>query len=95
MTNCTTFKTGTGQVTSQPGSINCTENGGACTDVFNAYTVVTLTATPGEDSASESISGFAGWTGCDSTSGPDGETCTVTMAGVRNLTATFQAVPLP
>jgi len=95
VTNCPTFKTGRGQVTSQPGSINCTESGGTCTDVFKAYTVVTLTAAPAEDSASQGPSGFAGWTGCDSTSGPDGETCTVTMAAVRNVTATFQAAPLP
>jgi hypothetical protein len=83
--NCTTFLFGQGQVTSQPGSINCTENGGTCTGAFQNGTVVTLTATTSAGSS------FAGWSGCDSTSGL---TCTVTMNAVRNVTANFQAIAL-
>lgn len=81
--SCTSFLYGHGQVTSQPGNINCTDTGGTCTDTFQSGTVVTLTATVGGGSS------FAGWLGCESTSGL---TCTVTMNGVRNVTANFQAI---
>ena len=82
--SCTTFITGQGQVTSQPGSINCTQNGGTCTDTYPSETVVTLTATPNAGST------FASWSGCDSASG---QTCTVTMNAVQDVTANFQAIP--
>jgi hypothetical protein len=75
--------TGQGQVTSQPGSIDCTDTGGVCTDTFQSGTAVTLTATPSGPTE------FAGWSGCDTTSG---RTCTVTMSAARNVTANFQAV---
>ncbi len=69
--------TGSGTVTSSPGSINC---GAACSDGFSAGTLVTLTATPAAGSV------FAGWSGggCTGTG-----TCTVTMNAAASVTATF------
>ena len=68
---------GTGTVTSAPAGISC---GGDCTEVYNANTVVTLTATPAGGST------FAGWAGggCSGTG-----TCTVTMNSATSVTATF------
>ncbi|HTO10997.1 MAG TPA: hypothetical protein VMQ51_05455, partial [Candidatus Binatia bacterium] len=37
----------------------------------------------------EPTSGFTGWTGCDSTSGPGNTSCNVTMTAARTVTATF------
>ena len=67
---------GTGTVTSAPAGINC---GVDCTEVYNANTVVTLTATPAVGST------FAGWTGACTGKG----TCQVTMNAARSVNATF------
>jgi Bacterial Ig-like domain (group 3)/Lamin Tail Domain/Divergent InlB B-repeat domain len=69
--------TGTGTVTSSPAGINC---GATCSATYNDGTPVTLTA------AADVNSTFAGWTGCDSTSG---NTCNVTLGADRAVTATF------
>ena len=69
--------TGTGTVTSSPSRINC---GSACSAGFAQGTVVTLTAVKGESSL------FLGWGGnCSGSS----DTCVVTMAGARSVTANF------
>jgi hypothetical protein len=71
-----------GRVTSQPGAIACNPDspGFACQDSFAKGTVVTLTESPGGGSH------FNSWSGCDSDSG---QTCTVTMNSIRNVTAHF------
>src|SRR5207248_8534536 len=43
----------------------------------------TVTATP------DANSGFTGWAGCASTSGPGNTSCNVTMSAARTVTATF------
>src|SRR5207245_1465420 len=58
---------GDGTVTSSPAGINC---GSSCSASYVSGTTVTLTATP------DLLSGFGGWSGCDSVSG---NTCTVNM----------------
>jgi endoglucanase len=71
--------TGTGRVVSTAGGIDC---GTACSKIFTADTIVTLTATPDGGST------FAGWSGaCTGTAA----TCTVTMSAARSVTATFTA----
>ncbi len=71
---------GTGTVTSSPGTINC---GLSCSASFAAGSVVTLTAQPTGGSS------FAGWSGaCSGYS----FTCTVTLSQARSITATFNAV---
>jgi alpha-tubulin suppressor-like RCC1 family protein len=68
---------GSGTVTSSPAGINC---GTDCSETYDSSSTVTLTATPATGSA------FAGWSGCDATSGA---TCTVTMNTARTVTAIF------
>jgi uncharacterized repeat protein (TIGR01451 family) len=68
--------TGSGLVTSTPGSINC---GSACQDTFAYGTLVTLSATPSITST------FAGWGGACVGTG----TCEVTMTEAKTVTATF------
>ena len=68
--------TGSGVATSSPAGINC---GSDCTEVYTAGNVVTLTAVP------DSSSSFGGWSGACSGTG----TCSVTMDGAKNVTATF------
>jgi uncharacterized repeat protein (TIGR02543 family) len=72
--------TGTGTVTSSPAAINC---GGTCTANFDFGQRVTLTATPGANSA------FTGWAGggCSGTG-----TCTITITAATGVTATFTRV---
>jgi hypothetical protein len=72
--------TGSGTVTSSPGTINC---GATCSQTYSQGTVVTLTPTPTAGST------FAGWSGdCTGTGA-----CTVTMSQARSVTATFNLVP--
>lgn len=67
---------GAGSVTSDPAGIDC---GSTCTADFDPLAMVTLTATPMVTST------FEGWSGdCSGMS-----TCTVTMDGAKNVTATF------
>ena len=75
----TVSTTGSGTITSSPGSISCP--GASCNETFNQGTLVTLTATPQPGNA------LTGWTGC--ASNPTPTTCTVTMDQARNITATF------
>jgi hypothetical protein len=69
---------GGGTVTSSPAGINC---GSTCSASYVSGTTVTLTATP------DVLSGFGGWSGCDSVSG---NTCTVNMNSARSVTADFK-----
>jgi len=68
---------GSGSITSTPGSIAC---GATCSGTFADPTAVVLTATAAAGST------FTGWSGggCSGTG-----TCAVTMLGDRNVTATF------
>jgi phospholipase C len=67
---------GTGTVTSTPAGINCPTT---CSANFTQNTQVTLSETPGANSA------FTGWSGaCTGTA-----TCSVTMAAAESVTATF------
>jgi hypothetical protein len=69
---------GSGTVTSSPAGINC---GSTCSGSYLSGTTVTLTAAPAL------LSGFGGWTGCDSVSG---DKCTVSMDSARSVTADFK-----
>lgn len=79
----TTAGTGTGTVSSTPGSILCNDNAGTCSGSFASGTSVTLTATP------DSGSNFTSWGGACSGSG----TCSVTMSTAKSVTATFTVNP--
>ncbi len=68
--------TGTGTVTSAPGSINC---GTHCSEAFDHGATVTLTASP------EASSTFSGWSGACT----GAESCQVTLEEARSVTATF------
>ncbi|HET7485809.1 MAG TPA: hypothetical protein VFJ64_10615 [Solirubrobacterales bacterium] len=72
---------GTGTLTSSPAGIEC---GAECQASFADSTVVTLTATPGANSAA------ATWSGCDSVNGEN--KCIVTMSSARKVTASFALV---
>jgi hypothetical protein len=68
---------GTGTVTSSPAGLSCTGN--PCSATFTSGTTVVLTATP--------ATVFAGWSGCDVTSG---QACTVIdLTENRTVTVTF------
>jgi hypothetical protein len=69
--------TGRGTVTSAPTGINC---GADCTEMYDAGTMVTLTAVPDPSST------FTGWSGggCTGTG-----TCMVTLAAATTVTGTF------
>jgi Collagen triple helix repeat (20 copies) len=71
-------------VTSQPAGISCRTINSSCAAAYHKGTVVVLTAIV--DSGG---SYFGGWYGCDSTGGDaaSGFTCTVTMNGVRTVSA--------
>src|SRR5262245_29479741 len=62
--------------------------GQVCFQDFPPNTQVTVTATP------EAGSGFGGWTGCASTSGPGGSECNVTMSAAKTVTAKFSKFKL-
>jgi hypothetical protein len=73
-----TAGSGSGTVTSDPAGIDC---GADCSEGYEDGTSVTLTATPDGSSV------FDGWSGdCTGTG-----SCSVTMNGPRNVTATFSA----
>src|SRR5258708_39276698 len=69
---------GGGTVTSSPAGINC---GSTCSASYVSGTTVTLTATP------DLLSGFGGWSGCDSVSG---NTCDLSMYSRRSGTPPSQ-----
>ena len=71
---------GAGSVASSPSGINC---GAACSTTYDYNTPVTLTA------AANTGSTFTGWAG-DCTA--NGLTCTTTITGTRNVTATFTLI---
>jgi hypothetical protein len=77
--------TGTGNLASSPPGINCGAGGTDCDEEYPQDQKVTLTPTPGDDSA------FAGWGGACTGTG----TCTVTMDQAQSVTATFNALPAP
>jgi hypothetical protein len=62
------------------GSLDC---GSICSQLYPQGTPVTLTALPASGST------LSAWTGCDTM---NGDLCTVTMSGPRNVTATFATV---
>lgn len=67
---------GGGTITSNPPGITC---GADCSEFYPSSSTITLTAVP------NSISTFTGWSGdCSGM-----ETCTLSMIGNRNITATF------
>jgi List-Bact-rpt repeat protein len=70
--------TGNGTVVS--GNLDC---GSICSQLYPQGTQVQLTALPGPGST------LSGWSGCDTI---NGDLCTVTMSGPRNVTATFATV---
>ena len=74
---------GSGVVSSSPSGISC---GSTCSAEFAHGTSVTLSASASSGSV------FAGWSGCQSTSGSQ---CTVSMSQARSVTATFNLAPLP
>ena len=72
---------GGGTITSTPAGINC---GATCSADFNEGQAVTLTA------SSDAGAAFAGWSGCDSTTGTlPNQTCDVAMSADKSITATF------
>ena len=71
---------GTGVITTTPGSIDC---GATCDTSFDYNTIVTLTATADTGSV------FTGWTGDCAV---DGLSCTTTVTGTRDVTATFTLI---
>lgn len=74
--------TGGGTVTSKPTGIQC---GATCTKIYPANTLVTLTASAATGSR------FTGWSGdCSGIA-----TCTLTVIGVKNVTATFESTVIP
>jgi hypothetical protein len=73
---------GVGTVTSSPAGINCGSN---CSASYLSGNTVVLTATPGL------LSGFGGWSGCDSVSG---NICTVKVKSARSVTADFKLLGL-
>ena len=74
----TVTKSGNGTVTSTPPGIQC---GSDCSEPYVSGSIVTLTATPGENIT------FLGWSGggCSGTG-----VCTVTMDASKSVTATFR-----
>jgi hypothetical protein len=77
---------GTGEVSSVPGGINC---GIDCTQVYDLDTEVTLTASA-TSSPAANLSNFTGWSG----GGCSGAgTCVVTITAATTVTATFTLQP--
>jgi Divergent InlB B-repeat domain len=76
-------KTGDGNITSSPASINC---GSTCVATYPDKTNVTLTAAP------PSGSSFTGWSGACSGSNL---TCTITMDANKTVSASFTVIPVP
>ncbi|MBF0591923.1 MAG: hypothetical protein HQL02_07535 [Nitrospirae bacterium] len=76
---------GSGTVVSSPVGISCSGSSN-CAMQFPYNSNVTLTATP------DSISNFASWTGCTTSSG---NTCNVTMTAAQSVTATFSTKTFP
>jgi hypothetical protein len=75
---------GTGNVTSSPPGLSCTSIAGPCSQSFVSGTPITLTASPTGTSV------FAGWGGCDFTSGPGLTMCNInSLTANRAVTATF------
>jgi hypothetical protein len=73
---------------SSPAGIHCT--GATCQPAsYAAGTSVSLVATP------DSISSFAGWTGCDSTTTTNvsGDTCHILMNAIYTVTVRFNLLP--
>ena len=78
--NLTIAGPGTGNVSSTPGGIACSQS---CSASFNNGSAVSLTATPSSSDGSV----FAGWSGACSGTG----TCTININATTSVTATFSA----
>ena len=76
----TVEKSGMGRVSSVDGHIDC---GGACSWWYYDGEQITLSAVPAPGYT------FSGWSSCDNV---NGSYCSVTMAGARNITASFTSV---
>lgn len=74
-------KNGAGAVTSSPAGINC---GAGCSAVYDANSIITLSATADAGAV------FVGWSGACT----GGTTCSVTMDTSKNVTATFNIPPV-
>jgi uncharacterized repeat protein (TIGR02543 family) len=72
---------GSGNISSSSGGLNCGNGGSVCAGTLTQNTVVTLTATPASGHT------FAGWTGPCVTSTPT--SCNVTMTSNETIGATF------
>ncbi|MBF0606824.1 MAG: hypothetical protein HQL61_04625 [Magnetococcales bacterium] len=73
-------------VTASTGTLSWSGDGYTGTASYAVNKSVTLTANAASGTT------FAGWTGCDSTSG---STCTVAMSAAQNVTATFNTITYP
>ena len=73
---------GTGTITSRPSGVDC---GVSCMADFDESTEVTLEAV-----LTDGNTGFAGWTGCDTS---DGTVCTVSMTADKTVEASFNISP--
>jgi hypothetical protein len=86
----TVTPTGAGKGTVTGAGISCTtgSTSGCAANIPNTSpaTTVTLTATP------DAYSSFAFWSGCTTSSGT---TCSVAMAGVRNVSVSFSVAAYP
>ena len=82
MLTVTDAGSGSGTVTSNPGSINC---GSTCSGSFAQGTSVSLTAVPSPSSV------FSAWSGA--CTGTDPNTCTLVMNSAQSVTATFAPAP--
>jgi hypothetical protein len=82
----TVSKAGDGQGAVASANVAGIDCGQTCTAEFDAKTKVTLRATPAQGST------FTGWSeeGCSGT-----ESCRVQMSAARNVTATFEKLPVP
>ncbi len=75
---------GAGSVKSSPVGINCSNEGGQCSQPFADGRKVTLTAKAGKGYV------FDGWSGC---AGSSKATCSVTMGEAKTVTAVFASNP--
>jgi hypothetical protein len=75
---------GTVTSTSSPSNASQINCGATCSVSYDYGTVVNLTASPDLGSLFNN-----GWSGCDSTSGTMGKTCTVTITAAKTVDAKF------
>lgn len=74
---------GSGTVTTAPGTIECTETGGVCSNTYASGATVLLTAAPAADYD------FVDWSGAGSTCTTE-TTCSTTLTTSQNIKANFR-----